>query len=202
LGLYKVEVKTADANDYASLYLFEKILRNTILFNSGNIISQVVNVYEYTGGAHGASSTLGMVLDLNTGKAITYEETFMEGTEEDVSQLLLTHLMRSRGYTDLEALSEAGFTFDVIRPTNNFVADDKGMTFIYNPYTLGAYVLGVVEIFIPYSDLVPNMNAEGALFRWARNHIKFTNQSEISWEKRTTGAYWAPPVSPTNLQTD
>jgi hypothetical protein len=174
-GIYKEEVQKADENhddrnDYAFLYSFEKIMRNTIFFNSGNIISQVVNVYEYTGGAHGASSTRGSVLDVNTGTEIKYEDTFREDTEDAVSALLLAHLMSARNYTGQEALADAGFTFEIIRPTGNFIADDKGLTFIYNPYELGAYVLGVVEIFVPYSDLIIYMKPEATLFRWARNH--------------------------------
>lgn len=174
-GVYKEEVQKADANsedknDYAFLYSFEKTMRNTIFFNSGNLISQVVNVYEYTGGAHGASSTRGVVLDVNTGTELKYEDTFREDTEGAVSALLLANLMSARNYTGPEALADAGFTFEILRPTGNFIADDKGMTFIYNPYELGSYVLGIVEIFVPYSDLVIYMKPEATLFRWGRNH--------------------------------
>jgi hypothetical protein len=174
--MYKKEVEEAQENgrdirEYAFFsYNQEKTMRNTILFNRGNIISQVVNVYEYTGGAHGASSTQGMVFDMNTGKKIDYEAVFHENTEEALSELLLSHLMSERKYTDKNALIEAGFDFNVIDPTGNFVVDDKGMTFIYNPYELGAYVLGIVEIFVPYSDLIIYMKPESTLFRWAGNH--------------------------------
>jgi len=170
-GMYKNEVDRASKNgdeiqNFASLYIFEKTMRNTILFNSGNVISQVVNIYEYTGGAHGFSSTQGMVLDINTGKEIKYEDIFYENTEEAISALLLSALMEERKYTSLQALMDAGFDFDILHPSSNFVADDKGITFIYNPYELGAYVLGVIEIVVPYSDLDIYMKPDCTLFRW------------------------------------
>jgi hypothetical protein len=175
-GIYDREVENArgkgeNRESFAAFYNYEKNMRNTILLNQGNIISQVVNVYEYRGGAHGSSSTKGMVLDMDAGKEITYKEIFYENTEEAISGLLYSCLMSARNYPNDDALIDAGFDFTEIRPTDNLVADDNGITFIYNPYELGAYVLGIVEISIPYSDLVVYMKPDCSLFRWARNHI-------------------------------
>jgi hypothetical protein len=168
--LYKDDIKKTEENGENFIYAFEKTMRNTIFFNQGNIISLVVNVYEYTGGAHGASFTKGLILDVNTGKEVKYEDIFYEEMEEALSELLLFHLMLDPKYAG-ETLSEEGFDFEVIHPTGNFVADEKGITFIYNPYELGAYILGIIEIFVPYSDLFLYMNPDGTLYRWARNHI-------------------------------
>lgn len=176
-GIYKAEQERAkekgeDIKDYSSFYLFEKTMRNTIMFNRGNIISQVVNIYEYTGGAHGASSTKGLVYDITTGKNILYDEIFYDNTTEAVSALLLSHLMEERRYPNEDALIESGFNSAQIPPSQNFVVNEKGMTFIYNPYELGAYVLGIVEIFVPYSDLVIYMKPESSLFRWGETYIR------------------------------
>ncbi|MCL1937925.1 MAG: DUF3298 and DUF4163 domain-containing protein [Candidatus Azobacteroides sp.] len=176
-GMYTREVARAeqtgkDVKDFSSLYNFDKTMRNTIMFNKGNIISQVINVYEYRGGAHGASSTQGMVVDINTGREIKYNEIFLNDTEEAMSALLLSSLMSSRNYTSQEALIEAGFMPNVtISPTDNLIADEKGITFIYNLYELGAYILGIVEIFVPYSDLVIYMKSDSPLYQWGKNYL-------------------------------
>jgi hypothetical protein len=167
---YQEEIKQVKENG-EDFYTFEKKMQNTILFNQGNLVSQVINIYENTGGAHGASSTKGMVIDINTGKKLEYEDVFQVEMEEAISELLLFELMSARNYPNREALAEDGFDFEVIRPTGNFVADDKGVTFIYNPYELGAYILGIVEIAVPYSDLFLYVKPESTLYRWARNHI-------------------------------
>jgi hypothetical protein len=169
-GIYKKEIETAklkgeDAADFDILYSSEKTIRNTILFNRGNIISQVINTYEYSGGAHGSSFTKGLVIDLNTGYQVTYDNVFDKNTTEKISELLFSALIRSRELSDRESLLDAGFDFDELLPTSNFVADDKGITFIYNPYELGAYVLGIVEIFVSYEDIFPYMKRSSPLIR-------------------------------------
>jgi hypothetical protein len=174
--LYKREIdhtvkKNEDIKDFAFLYTFTKTIRNTIMFNKGNIISQVINEYEYKGGAHGATSTKGMVIDMDTGQKLKYEEIFYNNTEDAVSALLFSYLMSSRNYTRNEELVAEGFYGGFIHPTNNFIADDQGITFIYNPYELGTYVLGTVEIMVPYTDLAIYMKPNGILFRWAQNKI-------------------------------
>ncbi|MCC8145840.1 MAG: DUF3298 domain-containing protein [Bacteroidales bacterium] len=175
-GLYKKDEEKSgaegkDTKEYQHLYSYEKTMRNTIKFNRGDIISQVINVYEYTGGAHGASSTKGLVYDITKGEDITYDEIFHEGTENEISSLLRTYLMQERRYENDTAMIDAGFNSLVIPPSHNFIADDKGITFIYNPYELGAYVLGIVEIFVPYSELFIYMKPESTLFRWAETHF-------------------------------
>jgi hypothetical protein len=170
-GMFKNEVETGvDIPSLSSLYSFEKTMRNTIFFNRGNIISQVINVYEYTGGAHGISTTQGVILDINTGKKIEYEDIFLPDTEEFISDLLLANLMIARKTTSPELLIDAGFNSTIFLPSHNLVADDKGISFIYNPYELGAYVLGIVEIFVPYSELILYMKPDSNLFRWAATH--------------------------------
>ncbi|MDR0427226.1 MAG: DUF3298 and DUF4163 domain-containing protein [Dysgonamonadaceae bacterium] len=175
-GLYKQEEEKAnnqgdDISEYESFYIREKTMRNTILFNRGDVISHVVNSYEYTGGAHGANSTQGYVYDINSEGKISYDDVFYEDTEEALSELLLKNLMLNNRYPDEEAMISAGFTSAHVPPSDNFVADDKGMTFIYNPYSLGAYVLGTMEVFVPYSELFIYMKPECTLFRWAKKYF-------------------------------
>ena len=182
-GAYVEEVEMIKGDeeserDLNALYTQEKIMRNTIFLNQGEIISQVINVYEYTGGAHGSAYSHGSVLDLQTGEKIKYEDIFYENTQEAISKLLYANLMLERKYKSPEEMTADGFDFDIISPTDNFVVSSEGVTFIYNPYELGAYVLGIIEINVPYSDLVYYMKPKGTLFRWAEirhagNQIQF-----------------------------
>ncbi|GHT78864.1 hypothetical protein AGMMS50262_21950 [Bacteroidia bacterium] len=174
----KVKENEEAQQDMDVLYTQEKIMRNTIFFNQGDIISMVINVYEFTGGVHGSAFTRGSILDLRTGKKIKYEDVFYENTQDSISNLLYSNLLKARKYQSEDEMTADGFDFDTIPPTDNFVADDEGLTFIYDPYELGAYVLGIVEISVPYSDLVYYMKPECTLFRWAEsshagNQIKF-----------------------------
>ena len=173
LNSYNEERKDAVARGWLPeeinyLYTYEKTMRNTIMFNKGNIVSQVINIYEYTGGAHGASFTQGLVIDLHVGSRIEFDDVFVAGATRPLSDLLLAKLLLAKNLPDKEALYEVGFYFDEFPLTDNFIVDDKGVTFIYGQYELGAYSLGIVEIFVPYWELVPYMKRTSAIAKLVR----------------------------------
>ncbi|MDL2257419.1 DUF3298 and DUF4163 domain-containing protein [Bacteroidales bacterium OttesenSCG-928-I14] len=171
-GVFKDELKTAlrhgeKLEDIQSFYFYEKMMRNTILLNRGNVISMVTNVYEYTGGAHGASSTTGIVIDLTNGEQIHYEDVFSENQKSEISDLILRHLKYSRNAVDFDELRELGFDFDFIEPTPNFVVVDKGIVFIYGQYELGSYSVGIVEVLVPFEEIMPYINPDSPIYRFS-----------------------------------
>ena len=172
-GLYKKEEqevlsRNGDPSEIHSLFSYETILRNTIMFNKGNIVSQVINIYEYAGGAHGSSTTRGLIVDLHTGTLIKFDDIFFDSVDQQISDILLTHLLQKRNLSNKEDLYEIGFDFDNFPLTDNFIIDDKGITFIYNQYELGAFSLGTVEIFVPYWDLLPYMKRTSVIAKLIR----------------------------------
>ena len=38
-------------------------------------------------------------------------------------------------------------------PTENFIIGEETLTFIYNPYEIAPYNMGMTELIIPYSDI-------------------------------------------------
>ncbi|MDL2222610.1 DUF3298 and DUF4163 domain-containing protein [Bacteroidales bacterium OttesenSCG-928-M11] len=172
-GIFKKEelqakLRGEDIRDYKSLYIYQKTIRNTILFNRGNVISQVINTYEYTGGAHGLSTTQGLNLDIETGNPIRYNDVFFDYEEDKISDLLLTYLLDKYKVGTKEELNDMGFMFDKITPSRNFVVNDQGITFIYGQYELGAYTLGIIELFVPYYYIYMYMKPDSAVMRLAR----------------------------------
>ena len=115
----------------------------------GNILSYTVTKYTYTGGAHGMTSETTLNFDTDNGSLIGETELFQDGYEERLSSLLSLHMP--------EALQEPGdtamlFTRD-IRPNGNFKVSEAGVTYIYNQYEIGPYVLGAVEVTVPWEEL-------------------------------------------------
>jgi len=169
-GLFLEEKKSAEARgerieDYISLYINEEVIRNTILFNKRNLISQVINRYTYTGGAHGLSYTKGVTIDLSTGNILGFDDVFKEDAKEDLADLILEMLMREFKADSMDNLEEMGFFFDEFQPSTNFVVDAKGITFIYGQYELGAYALGIIEVPITYHYLLPYIKEESPVSR-------------------------------------
>ena len=123
--------------------------RGTVSGTHVNILSYTVTKYTYTGGAHGMTSETTLNFDTDNGSLIGETELFQTGYEERLSSLLSLHLP--------EALQEPGdtamlFTRD-IRPNGNFRVSETGVTYIYNQYEIGPYVLGAVEVTIPWEEL-------------------------------------------------
>ena len=52
-----------------------------------------------------------------------------------------------------DELSELGFFPEYIGATENFQIDDRGITFFYNPYEIGCYALGGIEVTLTREEL-------------------------------------------------
>ena len=40
-----------------------------------------------------------------------------------------------------------------IRPNGNFTISDSGVTYIYNQYEIGPYVMGTIKVTVPWDEL-------------------------------------------------
>ena len=114
-----------------------------------DILSYTVTKYTYTGGAHGTTFVKALNLDMKTGEAVTEEDMFKAGYMDRLSELLTGRLPES-----LENPADTSMLFEKnIRPNGNFTISDSGVTYIYNQYEIGPYVLGAVNVTVPWSEL-------------------------------------------------
>lgn len=114
-----------------------------------DILSYTVTKYTYTGGAHGTTSVIALNLDMKTGAAVTEEEMFKAGYSDRLSGLLTGRLPES-----LENPADTSMLFEKnIRPNGNFTVSDSGVTYIYNQYEIGPYVMGTIKVTVPWNEL-------------------------------------------------
>ena len=114
-----------------------------------DILSYTVTKYTYTGGAHGTTSVIALNLDMKTGAAVTEEEMFKAGYSDRLSGLLTGRLPES-----LENPADTSMLFEKnIRPNGNFTVSDSGVTYIYNQYEIGPYVMGTIKVTVPWDEL-------------------------------------------------
>lgn len=106
---------------------------------------------EYTGGAHGMHELAADVYDMTTGEVISEADLFNKGYQAAVSKLLIAALEEylEDGENDMEMM------FSMPEPNNNFSVSDYGVTWIYNPYEIAPYVMGVIELTVSWDDLKP-----------------------------------------------
>ena len=106
------------------------------------------------GGAHGVKDVWYTCVNLNNGSVITGDDLFIDDYESFLTPLILGKLVEIRKVESPKELEKEGF-FDTsdIRPNNNFYLNEKGITYVYNPYEIAAYYIGTLEVFIPYEDI-------------------------------------------------
>jgi hypothetical protein len=151
---YQEEVNQSEGKPTASWFSYYEMSENEIRYNKNDILSYSINFTNYTGGAHGAHSTNYHVIDLKTGKAITEEAIFVEDYEEQLAQILVDKIAELNDVQDAKELENIGFfSIDEIFPNDNFFIDETGLTYAFNEYEIAAYVVGLIEVHIPFHEI-------------------------------------------------
>ena len=115
----------------------------------GDILSYTMTKYTYTGGAHGMTSETALNFDMKTGSLLTEGDFFKESYKEKLPALLSGHLASS-----LENPADTSMLFTrEIGPNGNFMVSPEGVTYIYNQYEIGPYVMGAIRVTVPWNEL-------------------------------------------------
>ena len=107
---------------------------------------------DYTGGAHGSYATIYKVFDMKTG-GIIREEDFIDTDADELLELIYDNILENLDEELWDAI------YEVPTLNGNFRVDENGVTWVYNPYEIGPYVLGALEAFVSWEDLSPYLLA-------------------------------------------
>lgn len=110
----------------------------------------------YTGGAHDFGYTEYHILDKKTGRRLHLADFFDSTGLQKLTRLGETEFCKVRGIGPHQSLEEAGFDFEDNRffMPENFCFTKDGLTFLFNSYEVGPYVLGHTEFSIAANQLV------------------------------------------------
>jgi hypothetical protein len=107
----------------------------------------------YLGGAHGMQEKKYAVIDRTLERQILLKDMIRAG-EEKALGLLVEKALRDRVGLDGGApLEEGGYFADPPAATENFFITPQGLGFHWDPYEIGPYMMGPVEIIIPMEDI-------------------------------------------------
>lgn len=121
--------------------------------NGSDIINCNILIYEYAGGAHGASFKTCRNY-MTDGTLITPDDYFVNGYREKLVPVLEKELFRIAGCTERSQLDEKGFFSNTeMYVPDNFIIGKDSVTFIFNQYEIGPYSSGIVELKIANSDM-------------------------------------------------
>ena len=154
-------------DDEPSASFFNEYLEEeSNVFDKDGIFCFSTCVYSFTGGAHGLNTIKYTCVDLDNGSVITGKDLFIDDYESLLSPVILEKLVEMQKVKSPKELEKTGF-FDIsdIKPNNNFYLNEKGITFVYNPYEIAAYFIGILEVFIPYEDITAVLASENPVKR-------------------------------------
>ncbi|MCF2657914.1 DUF3298 domain-containing protein [Parabacteroides distasonis] len=141
-------------NPVGAWYSYYESSTDAIVFNRMGILSYTVRFENYTGGAHGGHSYNNYVIDLSTGKAITEEDIFIKDYQDKLAQIIVNQLAKDNHVEDPKELENVGFfSVEDIFPNGNFLIHEQGITYYFNEYEIAPYVIGLVQVDLPYSDI-------------------------------------------------
>ena len=145
-----------DRNDTTkrSWYDFHYIISAETQKGSQKTVVYIATIDYYEGGAHGTNQQEIMNFEVKTGRLLTLQDIFIDGSEEELNEILLKALIESKGVSSLSELKEKGFlvSLDIYAP-QNFIIGEETITFVYNPSEIAPYTEGATQLIIPYTAL-------------------------------------------------
>lgn len=160
--LYQKEEKEFGDASQRAWYSYYKYIQSQVQFYHKDLLVYRVRYEEYTGGAHGIYMTSFLNLDLRTLTPIHLDALFIDDYKEALSDLLWNQLMADNHVTTRQELEDLGYgsTGDLV-PTENFYLGPDGITFYYNVYDIAPYVMGAIDITLPY-DIMAHLLKDDA----------------------------------------
>ncbi|WP_038077823.1 RsiV family protein [Treponema primitia] len=107
----------------------------------------------YTGGAHGMRNRDYYVFSLDEKRQLTLNDILREDTKSDLNDLVEAALRKLMEIPDWIPLSEQGFFENSVDKLEDFFLNSQGLGFQWDPYEIAPYVMGLIEIVIPFDQL-------------------------------------------------
>lgn len=112
-----------------------------------------ISYYSFRGGAHGIQTLSNIVFDNKTGDVVREEDLFTPGYEEPVAQLLRLAVKSSMEEEDPELMQLV--QLELVVPNGNFCVREDGVEWLFQPYEVGPYALGIVSAKLSWEELTP-----------------------------------------------
>ena len=118
-----------------------------------SLVTYIISRSSYTGGAHGMYATECHTYSLAGGYELSTADLFSERQLLGMEALLRRKLCEQYEAANDDELAERGFFPEYISLTENFRITPEGITFYYNPYDIGCYALGAVDVTMSREEL-------------------------------------------------
>lgn len=149
--IYKFALETYNAMGIG-FTPFSIAMAYTVTKNSDGVLSLYMDVYEYMGGAHGATTRYGDTWSLVSGYPVSISALFPKGAK--YKEMILSYVLeKAQGqtngemyYEDYQRLIRKNFSED------NFHLTGEGLAVFYQEYSIAPYAAGIIVFIMPYDE--------------------------------------------------
>lgn len=143
--------ESGDTEDYFSYY---KTLNTKVIFDMDNILSYQISSMDYKGGANSSTAYRNIVIDLKTGNILSEQDIFLPEYKKLLNAILIKKIITQNKVQKPEDLLEFGYWgIEDLTSNENFLADNNGLTYIFNPGEYSAPSLGEIRVLLPYNEI-------------------------------------------------
>lgn len=132
---------------------------------SPRILILDMSEYTFTGGAHPNGFERFLNINPQTGELYSLGDLFVPDAEKKLTTVGEEIFRKQKDLKPNQSLGEAGYFFqdDKFYLNNNFLINPEDITFLYNAYEIAPYVMGPIELKIPYASIKDLVRKDGPL---------------------------------------
>jgi hypothetical protein len=143
-------------NEYQETYAYEYTQKDSVYEKSPEgVIAYVNRIETYTGGAHGGAMESYINFHKDTGMMITCDELFGKN-KDTVCKKIKDQIVKDNNCKTAAELEEKRSIFslgDVYISDSNFLLQEDGILFCFNPYEIAPWSEGFIFAILPYKQL-------------------------------------------------
>lgn len=130
---------------------WEAEIKGEIVYSDSNILTVMLNIYTYTGGAHGYSTITYLNFSRKEGKKLENPELFEN--LEAFQQFAENQFRQQQDITPMENINATRFKFKdgIFHLPHNIGYTQEGLQLTYNPHEVASYEEGPIVLVFPYS---------------------------------------------------
>lgn len=168
---------SGDVEAAANWMSYEENVQGKVTYQADDVLCYEVRNESYTGGAHGGTSVRCGVMDMKALVPILFADVFSEESRQPLGQLMVNRLSQDCGGITIDEMVDKGLLLSeaTIEPTDNFAVTTAGIEWVFDPYEIAPYSLGVIRVLVSWDDLQFYIDAQSPLLPLA---LKYRSNGE------------------------
>jgi hypothetical protein len=142
-------IQNSEAKKDNSEYWFKTTTR--LMYNKNNVFSVNNETSEYWGGAHDQQWTDTYNFDISSGKRLYLKDVLNSKTKISNAKEYISYVLSEKSKKGVGIFEENITDFPLDPTKSPFYFRDSGITIRFNPYEVGSFAEGIIDVTIPYA---------------------------------------------------